>query len=213
MPRLSEQTRATRRRHILTSAWGCFSRNGFHATSMDEVIAASGMSSSAVYRYFSGKDELIDATAGEGLALIRDLFARSLEEDPGPSPSDILNLLVNDVRSHAENLDYDLSRIAIQSWAEAMRRPSLRESTRQRYLEAREQLTLLAKRWQRDGYLAEDSDPGATATVLFLLLPGLIVSHHLVDSIPFEVLNQGIPDLARALTSRAVTDPGARSSD
>ena len=212
MPRLSDQTRATRRRHILTSAWGCFSRNGYHATSMDDVIAATGMSSSAVYRYFSGKDELIDATAGEGLVLIRDLFASALTEDPAPTPSDILNLLVNDVRRHTENPDYDLSRIAIQSWAEAMRRPSLRDSTRELYLRAREQLTLLAERWQRDGYLAEDADPSATATVLFTLLPGLIVSHHLVDSIPVEVLNRGIPDLARALTSRGVTSPGAASS-
>src|SRR5882724_2536942 len=146
MPRLSEQTRATRRRHILTSAWGGFSRNGYHATSMDDVIAATGMSSSAVYRYFSGKDELIDATAGEGLVLIRDLFASALTEDPAPTPRDILNLLVNDVRRHTENPDYDLSRIAIQSWAEAMRRPTLRDSTRQLYLRAREQLTLLAER-------------------------------------------------------------------
>ena len=75
MPRLSEQRREERRRHILTSAWGCFSRNGFHATSMDDVIAATGMSSSAVYRYFRSKDELIAAAADEGLALVRDLLS------------------------------------------------------------------------------------------------------------------------------------------
>ncbi|HEX4356190.1 MAG TPA: TetR/AcrR family transcriptional regulator [Pseudonocardia sp.] len=208
MPRLSDETRATRRRHILTSAWMCFSRNGFQATSMDDVIEASGMSSSAVYRYFSGKDELIDATAGEGLALVRDMFAGALTEDPVPTAAEILAMLVNDVRGHAENPDYDLSRIAIQSWAEALRRPSLRTQTRARYLEAREQLTLLAERWQRDGLLAGDADPRATATVLFTLMPGLIVSHHLVESIPVEVLSQGIPDLARALESRKVTESG-----
>ena len=59
MPRLSEQTRAQRRQHILTSAWTCFSRDGFHATSMDQVIAQTGMSSSAVYRYFGSKEEII----------------------------------------------------------------------------------------------------------------------------------------------------------
>ena len=57
MPRLSEQTRAQRRQHILSSAWMCFSRDGFHATSMDQVIAQTGMSSSAVYRYFGSKEE------------------------------------------------------------------------------------------------------------------------------------------------------------
>jgi len=48
------------------------------------------MSSSAVYRYFSGKDELIDATAGEGLALVRDMFTGALTEDPVPTPAEIL---------------------------------------------------------------------------------------------------------------------------
>lgn len=52
MPRLSEKTRADRRQHILTSAWKCCSRNSFHATSIAEVIAETGMSSSAAYRYF-----------------------------------------------------------------------------------------------------------------------------------------------------------------
>jgi AcrR family transcriptional regulator len=208
VPRLSDQTRAARRRHILASAWSCFSRNGFQATSMDDVIAATGMSSSAVYRYFSGKDELIDATAGEGLALVRDMFAGALTEDPVPTPAEILAMLLSDLRGHTENPDYDLSRIAIQSWAEAMRRPALRERSRELYLQARDQLTLLARRWQRDGLLAEDADPRAVATVLFTLLPGLIVSHHLVESVPFEVLSQGIPDLARALTSRKVVDTG-----
>ena len=67
MPRLSEQTRAQRRQHILSSAWTCFSRDGFHATSMDQVIAETGMSSSAVYRYFDSKEELIRASAEEAV--------------------------------------------------------------------------------------------------------------------------------------------------
>jgi hypothetical protein len=50
MPRVSDKTREQRRQHILTSAWRCFSRDGFHATSIEDVIAATGMSSSAVYR-------------------------------------------------------------------------------------------------------------------------------------------------------------------
>jgi AcrR family transcriptional regulator len=54
---------------------------------MDDVIAETGMSSSAVYRYFRSKDELIDAAADESLTLLRDLFDRLLEQRPTPSPS------------------------------------------------------------------------------------------------------------------------------
>jgi len=136
VPRLSEQTRATRRHHILTSAWICFSRNGFQATSMDEVIAQTGMSSSAVYRYFRGKDELIDATAEAGLTRIRDIFAGALESRPIATPSDMLDILVSDLRAQTSTPEYDITRIAIQSWAEALRRPPLRQRTRQLYREA-----------------------------------------------------------------------------
>ena len=72
MPRLSEKTREKRRQHILTSAWRCFSRDGFHATSIEDVIAATGMSSSAVYRYFRSKEEIIRASAEIGVARVGD---------------------------------------------------------------------------------------------------------------------------------------------
>ncbi len=74
MPRLTDERREERHRHILTSAWTYFSANGFHATSMDDVIAATGMSSSAVYRYFRSTDDLIDAAADEAMTLARSLF-------------------------------------------------------------------------------------------------------------------------------------------
>src|ERR1700716_2872586 len=125
MPRLSEKTRAQRRQHILTSAWSCFSRDGFHATSMDDVIAATGMSSSAVYRYFRGKDEIIDATADEGLPKGRGPLARLPGRRPCPAPGETLALLVSELDSRTTNPDYDMTRIAVQTWAEALRDPLL----------------------------------------------------------------------------------------
>jgi len=67
-----------------------------------------------------------------------------------------------------------------------MRRPTLRARTRELYLEARGQLTLLAVRWQRDGLLAEDADPRAIATRAVHLAAGAHRESHLVESIPFE---------------------------
>ena len=78
MPRLSDKTRQQRRQHILTSAWRCFSRDGFHATSIEDVIAATGMSSSAVYRYFRSKEEIIRASAETGVERVGDIFVALL---------------------------------------------------------------------------------------------------------------------------------------
>jgi AcrR family transcriptional regulator len=143
VPRLSEKTRAKRREHILASAWACFSRNGFHATSMDDVIAATGMSSSAVYRDFRSKDEIIDATADEGLARVRGIYLGLLSRDPCPSPAETLTLLVAELDSRASNPDY-VSRIALQTWAESLRNPALQKRARVLYLET---LDHIAEPW------------------------------------------------------------------
>ncbi len=196
MPRLSEERREERRRRILTSAWSCFSDNGFHATSMDDVIAATGMSSSAVYRYFRSKDELIAAAADEALALVRDLFARLLERRPTPSPSEVLTAMAAEARTRGEDQSYDLTRIAIQAWGEALRSPELEERTRSFYLDMRGNLVELARRWSEEGRLSPGADPEQVATLLVTLMPGLLVSRHLVAPVGAEQLVGGLSSLA-----------------
>jgi AcrR family transcriptional regulator len=198
MPRLSEERREERRRRILTSAWSCFSLNGFHATSMDDVIAATGMSSSAVYRYFRSKDELIAAAADEALALVRDLFARLLERRPTPSPSEVLTAMTAEARDRGTGQPYDLTRIAIQTWAEALRSPELEERTRSFYLDMRGNLIELACRWRDAGQLPPKADPEQVATVLITLMPGLLVGRHLVAQVGAEQLIGGLSSLASA---------------
>ncbi|MFD0021679.1 TetR/AcrR family transcriptional regulator [Streptomyces sp. NPDC058382] len=199
MPRLSDATRAQRRHHILASAWRCFSENGFHATSMDEVIAAAGVSSSAVYRYFRSKDELIDATVEEGIIRVRDIFERLLADTPTPTPAQTLETLVGELHSRTSNPEYDLSKLAVHTWAEALRNPSLRERTRDRYTETCTRITELATRWQAEGHLSPDSDPEAAAATVFTLMHGLIVCHHLAADVPADQLGHGLTAFGAAL--------------
>lgn len=206
MPRLSDVTRAQRRQHILTSAWHCFSENGFHATSMDDVITATGMSSSAVYRYFRSKEELIDATAEEGIGRVRDIFVRLLADTPTPTPAQTVAALVAELHNRTGNPDYDLSKLALQTWAEAMRKPPLRDRTRVLYAETHTRITQLATRWRTEGHLAPDADADAAASVLFTLMHGLIVCHHLVADVPFDQLTSGLIALGPALATTRTTD-------
>jgi AcrR family transcriptional regulator len=192
VPRLSEKTRADRRQHILTSAWKCFSRNGFHATSIDDVIAETGMSSSAVYRYFRSKDEIIDATTEEGLTRVREIFVAILDRDPCPSPAETVVLLTGELDSRTAHADYDMTRIALQAWAEALRNPRLLDRARTIYTDALGHIDELARRWRTEGHLPPDADTRAAAATLFSLMHGLIVMHHLVDDVPAETLHTGL---------------------
>jgi AcrR family transcriptional regulator len=201
MPRISDELWQKRRRHVLTSAWSCFSKEGFHATSMDQVIAATGMSSSAVYRYFRSKDELIDATVDEALGLSEELFGRLLDDDPVPGPGEILRVLVGTVHHRAQNTDYDLSRLAMQAWTEALRRPHLRERTRTYYVTVRRHLEELARRWRDAGHIAADADPADVAQLVVTLMPGLIVMEEILGETSEDRLLAGLAALGTPVTT------------
>ncbi len=207
MPRISEQTRERRRQHILTSAWKCFSRNGFHATSMDDVIDATGMAPTTVYRYFQSKEEIIDASTDEALARVRDIFVHVLKQQP--RPAETLALLAAEVESRVSNPDFDLTRLALQTWAEALRDPQLRKRAQEQYLEILDRITDLATHWQADGHLGPDADPRTTATALFTLMHGLIVMHNLVRDIPAETLRSGLAGLGLAIDRAPAAAPEA----
>jgi AcrR family transcriptional regulator len=53
-PDVSEERKA----QIYQAALTCFSRKGYHRTTMDDIVAESGLSKGALYWYFKGKKEL-----------------------------------------------------------------------------------------------------------------------------------------------------------
>jgi AcrR family transcriptional regulator len=164
---------------------------------MDDIIAETGMSSSAVYRYFRSKDDLIAAAADEALTLIRDTMAHLGEQDPPPSPKEVLSALVASLDRQANAAeDYDLSRITIQAWGEALRRPELHQRSADFYTEVRAHLTKLAKAWQSNGRRLPKAQAEAAAAVLFALMPGLIIAHHLSEPLTAQQLLAGIDVIA-----------------
>ena len=57
--RESRQLQLTRREQILDAAEALFHRKGFQSASMDDIAGALELSKAALYRYFSGKDDII----------------------------------------------------------------------------------------------------------------------------------------------------------
>jgi len=86
MPRVTEQHRAARRSEILAAACRCFARDGFHATSIADIISESGLSAGSVYLYFESKNEIIAAVVEMTLSTADELFAQLLADDATPTP-------------------------------------------------------------------------------------------------------------------------------
>ena len=59
-PRAANPRRRPQRRElILAEAMSLFHRNGYHATGMDDIGAAAGISGPGVYRHFKSKEEIL----------------------------------------------------------------------------------------------------------------------------------------------------------
>src|ERR1051326_9396768 len=80
VPKISPAHEQQRRAQILNAAMTCFSRQGYHATSMDDVVRESGLSVGAIYSYFASKEDLFlalsDDRNDQTLAYLNDLFRR-----------------------------------------------------------------------------------------------------------------------------------------
>jgi AcrR family transcriptional regulator len=86
MPRVSDAHLSARRDQIIDAATLRFAANGFQATGMADIIAASGLSAGAVYRYFRSKDELVEANVERVLGRAADRFEQLLGGGAGPRP-------------------------------------------------------------------------------------------------------------------------------
>src|SRR5438876_9881667 len=84
MPRVSDRHLAARRQQILEAARACFLRKGFHATSIQDVIAEAGLSVGAVYRYFPSKTELIAAIVEQVVSEIEGVLGKVAADDAVP---------------------------------------------------------------------------------------------------------------------------------
>lgn len=178
MPRVTETYRSEQRERILVAAARCFSRRGFHVTSMDDVITEAGLSAGAVYGYYRGKDELIGAVAQRAMQLIDEVLPRL---SASPSPDALIGTLLGTVLELAERSGFDPTRVAVQAWGESVRNPEVRHVVQGAYRVIRAHLAEAVRGWQRDGVVAADADPEEVAKVLFGLLPGFILQRQLFD--------------------------------
>jgi AcrR family transcriptional regulator len=183
MPRVSDEYLARRRVEILSAASRCFARDGFHATSMDNIVAECGLSAGAVYRYFNSKDELIAAVIDSNLSTADELFADLLADDAIPSPAYTVTVVIDaiiDRGTHHPVTGIDTTRIAIQVWAESLCDPATAARTQQTFRRFAQHYAEVARRWQAAGHLPADADPTHVGAVLLGIVHAFIIQRHLL---------------------------------
>src|SRR6478735_1130901 len=158
MPKVTDAHLAARREQIIEAAMTRFAEGGFHSTGMAEVIAATGLSAGAVYRYFPSKEALIRAISA-ALGIVDAVSARQ---------------------------GVDLTRVAVQAWGEALRNPVILDVAQGAYAKMRGYLAAVARRAQEHGRMPADADPDEVAKTLLSLVMGYLIQRLIMGDVDRE---------------------------
>ena len=184
MPRITEERREARRQQILDAARAGMLEHGLEAVSMEMIIARSGLSTGAVYRYFKGKDEIIEAAiataAREIGAAVVPILAST---DPGP-PSQLLEKLLTAWISYSRSgvgaaAGIDRMPAALHGWSYAQTDPELKAALQAGLRGFRELCVPIIKQWQTDGVVAANADPDALAQLILSIWLGFVAQRSL----------------------------------
>ncbi len=179
MPKVTDAYRESRREQILVAAWKCFSRNGFHSTSMADVIREANLSAGAVYLYFRSKDEIIVAVATQVFGGIQGRLTEFAQREQPPSPAEIAAFLVRQPVLAREQAPADLFPLLLAVWSEATRNPTLIPVAEQILGGLRAQITGMLQRWMTATGGALPTTPAQLTPVFLSLVQGFVMQHAL----------------------------------
>ena len=188
MPRLTDARREARRADIVAAARRCFSRDGFHQTSMPSIAAEAGLSAGAPYRYFASKEDLIVEIAGQAFTTMFDPLEQLLDGDQAPTLADMVSTAVQAVNTDTTTDAagrvvpvQEMLRCGVLAWSELLRDEQLRRRAAGGFDRVREHLTTALRRGQDAGVVAADLHPERASRVVMALLHGFMLQRTVFD--------------------------------
>jgi AcrR family transcriptional regulator len=212
MARFTEVQKEGRRQQILAAALRCFARNGFHNTTITDVVRESGVSQGTFYLYFETKDDVIAALAddrSQSDALVNAIAGA--ETDPVIGLT-ILFDLHGSTLGDAQRADE--RRVAIQGWAEALRSERIRERLLANTARVQREIARLIERGQQTGRFRADAEPQGVARALMALFRGLTLLTAWEGGFDAALTAKSIEDMVRgALSPLAAPSDADRAAD
>ena len=173
MPKISAAHEQQRREQILAAAMACFARQGYHATSMDDVVRESGLSVGAIYTYFSSKEDLFlalaEARSEQTLAYMSDVFRR-----PAPM-ADKSREAIDYFFRHLTDEFIPLARIGVEFLSESAKSERIKERQQRRCEMVRQFYCWLLREAQQRGEVRADVDVEPAAELMMALNEGILI--------------------------------------
>ncbi len=161
---------AAPRQRVIDAAIACFTRNGFHGASMQQICAEAGMSPGALYRYFPSKVSIIAAIAEAERAGHAAFFERLAEAD---DPVEALAGI--GVDKLEQILAGKSAALCAETLAEAVRNPEVRDMFNRNMAEARAAVVGALRRGQERGQVDRGLDLETACQLIMAMGDGLNV--------------------------------------
>ena len=173
MPKVTEAHVEARRRQILDAALACFSRNGFHQTTINDICEEAGLSAGAVYSYFDSKDSMIAECCTHGQVEIGAVFGDAHMLDTAREAIERLaDVFIMEVASPEPQ---SATRLEVQLWSETLRNRDVLSAAMGPRGEVLAGLQAIIERGQSNGDVAASVDAEYAARVLLSLRDGLVL--------------------------------------
>jgi len=211
MPRITQERREARREQILDAARACLLEHGLEKVSMEMIIARSGLSTGAVYRYFKGKDEIIGAAVTASAREIGVAFAPILAGPSPGLPAQLVEKLLEAWVSYSISgvgpaAGVDRMPVAVHGWSYAQTDPDVMAALRANLRGFRERCVPLVKRWQDEGEVAADADPAAVAQLMLSISLGFVAQRSLAGDADAGAHACALAALTRQPAPGTITD-------
>ncbi|MGB8019739.1 MAG: TetR/AcrR family transcriptional regulator [Candidatus Nanopelagicales bacterium] len=196
-PRTQEQRKARTRRQVLDCAAEAFARDGFAGTSLNDVIAGSGLTKGAFYFHFPSKEELAVAVVDD----LREQWtaAVSLADDQDtPAPVQAQRLAARVVDAYSRNRSLRAIGRLVPDLAAA--RPDLAPQLQASLFLWIDLIEAIVVRGQREGTIRDDLGARQVAEAILAAFSG--VEEHA------ELVSQGKDLSARIDTLMALLGTG-----
>ena len=132
MPKVTAEYLQLRRDAIIETARAVFAERGFAATSMADLVRATGLSMGGLYRYFPSKAHLVAAVAEGRDGTVEGSF------DQNETAEQLLRRLLQHVSAGPEGMAH--ARLVVQIWGGAAIEPALAAMARERHRALRDHL-------------------------------------------------------------------------
>jgi AcrR family transcriptional regulator len=192
-PKMPEEYFELRREQILMAAWKCFSEKGFHETTMRDISQSLGLSTGAVYRYFKGKDAIMEGLQALSQESNTRLFAAM---DSKESAREAITVLFNTNFKDCTVQELMLSaRANMMLLLEAIKHKSIRDVYQPLYRRLIENVSRAIQKGIAGGEFPADLNPEALAHFLYALLTGMQMQFALIDGLDVTAHYEGIEKL------------------